>query len=118
MDHYWQMLPGPQWFSGAGIYAEQVRAARDGAVFVELGAWKGRSSAFMGVEIANSGKRIDFYAVDHWLGSEESDHDSDPDARLNRLFEVFEDNIGPVRSFVHPLRSDSAAAAARFDDLR
>jgi hypothetical protein len=114
--HYWMHLPGPHWFSGAAIYAQQVALARNGAVFVELGSWKGRSTCFMGVEIANSGKHIGFHAVDHWLGSDEPAHDADADAREGRLFDVFLQNIEPVKDYVRPVRGDSATAAAEFAD--
>jgi hypothetical protein len=118
IEHYWNTLPGPCWFGATHIFAEQVELASDGAVFVELGAWKGRSAAFMGVEIANSGKRIKFYSVDHWCGSlEETAHRDDEDVRLNRLYEVFLHNVGPVSNYVRPLRSDTAQAAAQFEDL-
>jgi hypothetical protein len=83
---------------------------------VELGSWKGRSTCCMGVEIANSGKRIDFHAVDHWLGSDEAKHHADLDVHEGRLYEVFLRNIEPVKAYVRPMRSDSAAAAAQFAD--
>lgn len=114
MEHYWHLLPGPSWFGSARIYAEQVRRANEGAVFVEVGAWKGRSASFMGVEIANSGKSIAFYTVDNWRGSPE--HIEDEDVRLGRLYEVFLNNIEPVKDYVRPLRADSAEAAMRFGD--
>jgi hypothetical protein len=117
ITHYWHALPGPQWFSASHIYTQQVRSAIDGAVFVELGAWKGRSTSCMAVEIANSGKRIHFYTVDHWIGSlDEVEHRKDEDVRLNRLYEVFSQNIAPVRDYVQPIRSDSAEAAEQFGD--
>ena len=91
--------------------------ARDGAVFVELGAWKGRSTAFMGVEIANSATDIEFYAVDTWLGSAaESVHDADPDLQEGTLHQAFLQNIEPVRAYVRPLRELSTQAATRFGD--
>jgi Methyltransferase domain len=118
IEHYWHTLPGPNWFSAPHIFAEQVARASDGALFVELGAWKGRSAAFMGVEIANSGKRIKFYSIDHWRGSlEEAPHREDEDVRRNRLYEVFLQNVSPLSEYVYPLRSDTAQAAARFEDL-
>lgn len=120
MEHFWQDLPpevdGLKWFAGVTIYSDQVRRARDGAVFVELGAWKGRSASFMGVEISNSRKRIDFYVVDHWRGSDEPAHHADPDVRAGRLFEVFERNIAPVKDYVRTIQGDSADSAQRFDD--
>jgi hypothetical protein len=116
LDHYWQDLPGPHWFAGARIYKDQVARAHDGAVFVELGSWKGRSTSFMGVEIANSGKAISFFAVDHWRGSDEAAHRADPDLAAGRLYDVFLSNIAPIRDRVTPLRSDSSQAAAKFEE--
>lgn len=116
MDHYWESLPGPNWFAGAAIYREQVERVDGPAVFVELGCWKGRSTSFMGVEILNSGKPIVFWAVDHWEGSDEEEHRSDPDVQAGRLHEAFLENIKPVREFVRPLRADTADAASGFHD--
>jgi hypothetical protein len=113
-EHYWHKLPGPLWFDGATIFAEQVKRAKGGALFVELGAWKGRSTVCMAVEIANSGKDIEFYSVDHWHGSE--DHREDHDVRDGRLFKVFLENIRPVKNYVRPICSDSAGAAQQFAD--
>jgi hypothetical protein len=117
MEHYWRTLPGPMWFSATAIYRSQVDRASDGSVFVEVGAWKGRSTAFMAVEIANSGKAIDFFAVDHWLGSDEAEHRNDPDVTSGRLFEVFRANIDLVKDFVWPLRGLSTEIASLFGDL-
>jgi predicted O-methyltransferase YrrM len=114
--HYWEELPGPNWFSGVELYARQVARAENGATFVELGAWKGRSTAFMAVEIALSGKDIAFYTVDHWRGSGEEAHLRDSDLANARLYEVFQANIEPVRNYVEPIVGDTAAVAARFAD--
>ena len=105
------------WFSATEIYRMQVERAAGGAVFVEIGAWKGRSAAFMAVEIINSGKHIEFYTVDHWLGSNEPEHHTDPDLASGRLFEVFLRNIEPVRHHVIPLRGSSNEMVSRFADL-
>lgn len=112
--HYFQSVPG--WFSFRGVYEDAVKEAKDGAVFVEVGSWKGKSASFMGVEIANSGKRIEFYAVDHWKGSDEPAHHADLDVRNGRLYEVFLRNIKPVADFVKPLRTDSVTASKHFED--
>ena len=117
MEHYWRDLPGPVWFSGAEIYRDYVRSVDGPSVAVELGAWKGRSTCFMGVEIANSGKPISFTTVDHWEGTEgEEAQESDPDVRNGRLLEVFSQNIAPVAAHVNVIRADTAEAAGRFAD--
>jgi hypothetical protein len=117
MKHYWLELPGPAWFSGADIYRDYVRSVTAPSVAVELGAWKGRSTCFMGVEIANSRKPVTFHTVDHWLGTEgEKAHGTDPDVEAGRLFEVFTRNIAPIAEHVNVIRSDTAEAAGQFDD--
>jgi len=115
MDHYFDQIEG--WFKFRQAYRDAVANAQDGALFCEVGSWKGRSAAFMGVEIANSGKAITLYCVDHWKGSDEPEHKADPDRK--RLFTVFKDNIAPlIKAHVQikPVRSDSAQASHLFED--
>lgn len=70
IQHFWQNIHG--WDDGIPpVYQEMVKQAEDGSHFVEVGSWKGKSSAYMAVEIANSGKRIRFDCVDTWGGSAE-----------------------------------------------
>ncbi len=115
MQHFYSKVPG--WCSFAGVYADAVKAApKTGAIFVEVGAWKGKSACFMGVEIANSRKTIEFYVVDHWKGSDEPAHHEDADVRAGRLYEVFLRTIKPVAAHVRPLRASSLEAAAQFED--
>jgi hypothetical protein len=114
--HYWRGLPGPVWFSGADIYAAFVASAEEPALAVELGAWKGRSTCFMGVEIANSGKSIEFWTVDTWLGSPGETGYEDCDLEGGTLFEAFSANIKPVAQHVRPIRADTVEAAAQFAD--
>ncbi len=73
MDHFYEAIDG--WFDDdyRTVYADVVAAASDGACFVEVGAWKGKSTAFLAVEIINSGKRITLHVVDHFKGSPDED---------------------------------------------
>jgi len=76
MNHFFDDIQG--WFNFTRPYREAVLSApKNGAVFVEIGCWKGRSSAYLGVEIVNSGKDIQLYCVDHWKGSDQV-HKDDP----------------------------------------
>src|SRR4051812_31463810 len=100
IGHFWHTLRGPQWVSAGHIYEAQVKHATNGAVFVEVGSWKGRSNSFMAVGIATSSKSIQFHAIDHWLGSlEEEAHAEDEDVRFGRLYEVFSASIASVRDY-------------------
>lgn len=110
--HYADTVPG--WFDYGDLFTSLVAAHGDGAHFVEVGGWKGKSAAFMGVEIANSGKAIRYDVVDTWAGS--SEHADDPDVLNGRLFDVFLANTATVREYVRPVRSTSVEAAASYPD--
>lgn len=62
MKHFYENIKG--WFSYDYLYKDAVERAEDGALFVEIGSFKGRSTAFMAVEIVNSGKNIQFDCID------------------------------------------------------
>lgn len=66
MAKHWSEIPG--WFDWSALYHRQVEEAASSAVFVEVGAWLGRSSACLGQLVRRSGKAIDCYAVDHCVG--------------------------------------------------
>lgn len=114
MNHFYQKIPG--WFSFRGLYEQAVREAQDGAHFVEVGCWKGRSAAFMAVEIINSGKKIRFDCVDTWLGSQEPKHLADPSVRNGTLFVEFKHNIAPVRERIGVWRLPSVEASTQYED--
>ena len=48
------------------VFREQVENARDGAIFVELGTYKGKSAACIAELIQRSGKDIRLYTVDDY----------------------------------------------------
>jgi SAM-dependent methyltransferase len=109
-DHYYEDIQG--WFYFSNVYRDLVAAAPDGAVFVEVGCWKGRSTSFLGVEILKSGKKITLHCVDHFKGSDEEAHREDPD--LPNLRAVFDKNMKPcvdagLDLHVHEMDSESAA---------
>lgn len=62
MEHFYQDIDG--WFSYDYIYKDIVEQSNDNSLFVEIGSFKGRSTAFMATEIANSGKKIKFDCID------------------------------------------------------
>lgn len=114
MKHFYEGIQG--WFNFRDVYDDAIRDAADGARFVEVGAWKGRSTAYLAVEIINSGKKISLHVVDHWRGSHERAHLSDPEVINGTLFRTFLRNLAPVADCIEIMRSDSAAAADSFED--
>jgi len=109
---YEQPQFGENWFSYPGLYKDMVKKYPDNSTFVEVGAWKGKSAAFMCVEIANAKKKIDFVVVDTWEGSAE--HKENPE--LFKLYDIFMDNMKPVEQYFRPMRMASLEAAQMFDD--
>jgi hypothetical protein len=112
MEHFHQTIDG--WFNAEELYKRAVEDAQDGSVFVEIGAWKGKSTAYMCVEILNSNKNIKFHVVDYFQGSKE--HQTE-DAIVNgTLQEEFLKNIEPVRSTFSLHKNKSVDAALFFED--
>ena len=118
MNHYYQTIDG--WCDYEDIYREAITRAEDGAVFVEIGAFKGKSGAFAGVEILNSGKKISLNLVDHFKGNAEHlDVQSpwhEPELANNSeyLFELCTKNLEAVKDVVTIIRKASVQAAKQF----
>ena len=104
MEHFYQNV-GEDWFTFPLLYSMQVKRVSDGAHFVEVGVWKGRSACYMAVEIINSGKRIRFDAVDIWYGDEGTSG-----------YQDFIKYIEPVKDVINPVRMDSVSAAKMYPD--
>lgn len=117
MEHFYQTIDG--WFSYDYIYKHVVDTAEDGELFVEVGSFKGRSSAYMATEIVNSGKKIDFHCVDTWAGSVE--HQAGAECEVKEvvegtLYDTFLNNMKPVEGYFKPMRMTSLEAAAQYED--
>ena len=59
----------PGWFSYQNLYDKMVESANDGATFVEVGAWFGKSTNHMASKIKESKKNIEFITIDTFKGS-------------------------------------------------
>ena len=119
MEHIYQNPEfGQPWFSYPNLYKNIVNEFPSGSKFVEVGSWKGKSSAFMAVEISNSNKDIEFYCVDHWLGSREhydqSHHAYEPNIHI--LYKTFLNNMKSVEKYYKPMRMSSLEASTYFED--
>jgi len=114
MNHiYNQPQFGEFWFNCPELYTKMVENFPSGSKFVEVGSWKGMSSAYMAVEIANSKKNIDFYCVDTWEGSVEHQvYGMD----TSTLYDTFLSNMSPVKDYYNPIRTSSLQAVEKFED--
>lgn len=113
MEHiYYRPEFGENWFTYPQLYQTIVKKFPSGSKFVEIGSWKGKSSAFMAVEIANSGKQIDFYCIDTFEGSVE--HQNNPE--LPHLYDIFKSNMKPVEDYYQDMKMTSMEAVKKFED--
>ena len=103
---------GEDWFTYPEVYQQMVNRFPSGSKFVEIGSWKGKSSAFMCVEIANSGKQIDFFCIDTFEGSVE--HQNNPE--LPYLYNIFKNNMKPLEGYYEDMRMPSMEAVQKFEN--
>jgi predicted O-methyltransferase YrrM len=106
------------WFDFPTLYFEQVRSY-SAAHFVEVGAWLGKSTCYMGEQIRRSGHDIHFDVVDTWEGSEGPDNlAASPEAAGTDLYERFLQNVADceLSDLIHPLRMKSTEAAGLYPD--
>jgi len=95
------------------IYSEMVNKFEDGALFVEIGTWKGQSAFFMANKIKESNKKITFYTIDLFEVPE--------DNYLNAYLEDGEDlyekclkNLKPLKDYVNIIKGDSRVVHSQF----
>lgn len=104
MEHFYQDIQGM--FRWPEIYKRAVELAPDKAEFVEIGCFKGKSTACLAVEAFNSGKNIKIHAIDLW----------DTTRKIGCSVEEFFVNIGPVKGLVNPLKGSSHELHGLFQD--
>ena len=104
---------GENWFSYGPLYSAIVNSAPNNAHFVELGSWKGKSAAYMAVEIINSGKNIKFDCVDAWSYTPYV-----PNQAIlgDDLYNIFIENIKPVSHIIKVVRDTTVGAASNYKD--
>lgn len=116
MEHFYESIDG--WFSYDYLYRDAVSRAEDGAVFVEIGSFKGRSTAFMAVEIINSGKKIQFDCIDP---QELLSHYADSAKEQPQVFEGYSEEdfhkrLEPVKGHYNLVKDTSSNAVNRYSD--
>lgn len=102
---------GEQWFTYPRLYRMMVENCRPDGTLVELGAWKGRSSAFLVVEARNKSTNIKIHIVDTWLGSGEHTI-----GMTDGLYEKFISNMAPLNGHYQTHRMTTDEAVPLFED--
>lgn len=116
LPHFYQSIDG--WFSDEyeWFFRDVVPWLPDPARVCEVGCWLGKSTAYLAVETANSGKAVDIVCVDTWSGDPGVDRQMEVVATGRDLFAEFWDSLsrGGVSHLVRTVRQPSAAAATLF----
>ena len=114
MDHFFQNIQG--WFGCKNLYKQVVDQACDGDHFVEIGAYRGCSTAYMAVEIEKSHKNIQFDVIDNWgISACSNDGSPYPTRDWERVYLDFKRNINPVKNYVDVYRTISGRAAGCYE---
>jgi predicted O-methyltransferase YrrM len=101
VEHFYHTIDGfPSQLPA--FYRRVVADAQPHSHFVEVGCYKGSSSAAMCVEIINSNKDIKFDCIDIW--SDET------------VYDEFLKNLNPVKEYFNSYRMHSVEAAEKYED--
>ncbi len=113
---YYASIEG--WFSFADLYKGAVERFPSGSHFVEVGAWKGKSTCFMAEAIRASGKAIRFDVVDTWQGSVEHARAVTAAGGGDQIYLQFLRNMqaAGVLNVMTPIRLSSCMAAQLYTD--
>ncbi len=106
----WESVPG--WFDWHDCIAQAVADARDGAHFVEVGVYCGKSTVFFAEEIRRSEKRIRLDSWDIFEGW----HPWDPNVPVPTI-DVVRGHLGPELLQIANVRQGrSPDVAAQYED--
>jgi predicted O-methyltransferase YrrM len=104
IKHFYENIDG--WFDFKEFYTQMVNKFPTCSHFVEIGAWLGKSTSYMAVEIINSGKNIKFDVIDTWGGSKNF-IDEDAYKIEGDPYEIFQQNLLSVKNYINPIKGSS-----------
>ena len=107
MEHYWQNIEG--FLDHFEVYNLALSKFNEGH-FVEIGTYRGRSAAYLGVEVHNSGKRIKVDTIDNYSTSKDSS------AHSTGAYPETIRNLKPLAHIVNPINITSTEAAKNYKD--
>lgn len=111
MKHFYHKLDGWASFEEQGKLLEtilEVNPIKNNLKIAEIGVFQGRGTALWNVELINRNLNYEYYAIDHFLGSEEH-------YRMN-YFPICKSNLKPIKSKISLINNDSISQASKFED--
>lgn len=107
------------WFNMEQQYRILLNLVPINGVFVEIGCWKGKSTAFLLEEVQKDNLPRKIYVIDNFKGSTNTEIEREVYANVNssHLYNEFIDNINYVSKFLTSVyRSESDIAADLFSN--
>lgn len=124
VNDFYKNIPG--WFNYADVYDRVVAKATDGAHFVEVGSYFGRSACYMAQKIKDSGKKIKFDCVDIFQAFDRGKLRDTRKLRTQRALIVAHGSVldafkvfmsqAEVSELVNPIQLDSLSASQLYED--
>lgn len=119
IEHNYKEIEG--WFNMEDQYLELLENTPEGGIFVELGAYKGKSTSFIVTEIINRGRNIKFYTVDTFQGDSGSRDQKEVEAykqvNVSKMYEEFKENTKHIAHSMNVEQGPSDLSASFFEDI-
>lgn len=118
MEHNYKEIEG--WFNMENQYLELLENTPEGGIFVELGAYKGKSTSFIVTEMINRNRDIQFYTVDTFQGDSGSTDSKEIEAYkqvdTSKMLDEFTKNTKHLPEKLNVLINNSDLCAKMFED--
>lgn len=105
------------WFDFEEIYDTIYNGLPENGCFVEVGSFKGKSTAYFAEKLKKDKSNKVFVCVDTWQGTE-GEHEEMISKLDKPLIEIFEENMSDLglSDYICPIEKDSVEAAKDFID--
>jgi predicted O-methyltransferase YrrM len=118
IKHNYKEIEG--WFNMENQYLELLENTPEGGIFVELGAYKGKSTSFIVTEMINRNRDIQFYTVDTFQGDSGSTDSKEIEAYkqvdTSKMLDEFTKNTKHLPEKLNVLINNSDLCAKMFED--
>lgn len=118
IEHNYKNVEG--WFNMEKQYIELLDKTPENGIFVELGAYKGKSTSFIVTEILNRKRNINFYTIDTFGGvseiSDEKEIIAYSKVNISNIYEDFLNSTNHLKDNFEVIVSTSDKAASNFED--
>lgn len=118
IEHNYQTIEG--WFNMEKQYLELLEATPEKGIFIELGAYKGKSTSFIVTEMLNKRSQVNFFTIDTFEGDSGSTDKTEIEAykqvNVSKMYEEFKENTKHLSDRLQTIVAKSNEAAIQFED--